>query len=132
MMNYNDKVNSERPRAKASVTLAEIAEFKLGKATIDIDRPVCQLLPRDGQSMIEMTLTPEAYEKWGYDKTWQWYGDTALIAAARSGKAEVVRYLLAEGLADPTLDTCVSEDNYESATKACEVGKLRHSWRSAK
>ena len=73
----------------------------------------------------------EVEEKWGYDKTWQWYGDTALIAAARSGKAEVVRYLLAEGLADPTLDTCVSEDNYESATKACEVGKLRHSWRSA-
>ena len=68
IMNYNDKVNSERPRAKASVTLAEIAEFKLGEATIDIDRPVCQLLPRDGQSMIEMTLTPEAYEKWGYDK----------------------------------------------------------------
>ena len=77
----------------------------------------------------------EVEEKWGYDKTFEWYNDTALIVAARHGRAEVVRYLLAEGLADPTLETSVNcnGDDYEmhSAQKACEWGKVRHSSRSA-
>ena len=29
----------------------------------------------------------EVEEKWGYDKSWEWFGDTALIAAARQGEA---------------------------------------------
>ena len=65
----------------------------------------------------------EVQEKWGYDKSWEWYGDTALIAAARRGHAEVVRYLLDKALADPTLVSCVNDDEMESAEKACEVGK---------
>ena len=28
----------------------------------------------------------EVQEKWGYDKSWEWHGDTALIAAARRGE----------------------------------------------
>ena len=65
----------------------------------------------------------EVQEKWGYDKSWEWYGDTALIAAARRGHAEVVRYLLDKALADPTLESCVTDDHFESAAKACEIGK---------
>ena len=45
----------------------------------------------------------EVQEKMGgYDKSWEWFGDTALIAAARACHVEVVNYLLMEG-ADPTL-----------------------------
>ena len=49
----------------------------------------------------------EVQEKWGYDKSWEWHGDTALIAAARHGHHDVVRLLLLRG-ADPTLivDLC--------------------------
>eukprot|EP00091_Calanus_sinicus_P025187 TRINITY_DN9463_c1_g1_i1.p1 TRINITY_DN9463_c1_g1~~TRINITY_DN9463_c1_g1_i1.p1 ORF type:complete len:191 (-),score=73.52 TRINITY_DN9463_c1_g1_i1:401-949(-) len=62
----------------------------------------------------------EVQEKMGgYDKSWEWFGDTALIAAARAGHVEVVKYLLVEG-ADPTLSSCPSDDEYETAEKAAE------------
>eukprot|EP00092_Neocalanus_flemingeri_P027586 GFUD01029929.1.p1 GENE.GFUD01029929.1~~GFUD01029929.1.p1 ORF type:complete len:362 (-),score=68.48 GFUD01029929.1:61-1146(-) len=61
----------------------------------------------------------EVQEKHGYDKSWEWFGDTALIAAARAGHVEVVKLLLLEG-ADVTLDSCPSDDNYETAEKAAE------------
>ena len=94
------------------------------------------LVEKTSGSLIERALLvnaaghwTEVEEKWGYDKTWQWYNDTALIAAARHGQAEVVRYLLAEGLADPTLQTsgnCNSDDfEMHSAQKACEWAKAR-------
>ena len=35
-----------------------------------------------------------------YDRSWEWNGDTALIAAARNAHSDVVRYLLADALAD--------------------------------
>jgi len=54
-----------------------------------------------------------------YEKSWDWYGDTALIAAARAGNVEVVKYLLYEG-ADPTLKSCPSDDQYETAQEAAE------------
>jgi len=55
----------------------------------------------------------------GYDKSWEWFGDTAIIAAARAGHVEVVQYLLMEG-ADPTLSSCPRCDGYETAQKAVE------------
>ena len=36
----------------------------------------------------------EVQEKYGYDKEWDWHGDTALIAAARAGHDQVVRIYL--------------------------------------
>jgi len=60
----------------------------------------------------------EVVEKMGgYDKTWDWFGDTALTASARAGHIEVVKYLLYEG-ADPTLEGCPTDDEYECPMKA--------------
>eukprot|EP00812_Abedinium_dasypus_P012475 NODE_5990_length_538_cov_279.581781.p1 GENE.NODE_5990_length_538_cov_279.581781~~NODE_5990_length_538_cov_279.581781.p1 ORF type:complete len:145 (+),score=42.59 NODE_5990_length_538_cov_279.581781:3-437(+) len=59
-------------------------------------------------------------EKWGYDKSWEWHGDTPLTAAARSGHVAVVKTLLLEG-ADPTLECCPSDDVYETPLKAAET-----------
>ena len=36
-------------------------------------------------------VVKEVEEKCGYDKEWDWYGDTALIASARAGHDEIVR-----------------------------------------
>ena len=68
VMNYNEKMAEEKPTAKSNVQLSDVAEFKLKGATIDIWRPVASILPRQGRSDIEMCLTPEAYDKWGYNK----------------------------------------------------------------
>eukprot|EP00929_Paragymnodinium_shiwhaense_P101380 TRINITY_DN64435_c0_g1_i1.p1 TRINITY_DN64435_c0_g1~~TRINITY_DN64435_c0_g1_i1.p1 ORF type:complete len:585 (+),score=50.24 TRINITY_DN64435_c0_g1_i1:28-1755(+) len=54
-------------------------------------------------------------EEGDYGKSWEWFGDTPLIAAARSGQHEVVRYLLRDCLADPTLESCPRCDVYETA-----------------
>lgn len=79
IMQYNDKVNAERPRARANVTLDDVAAFAVDEATIDIDKPVCQLLAPARLTQIAMKLTPTAYDKWGYDK---------LIAPPPSEKAK--------------------------------------------
>jgi len=69
----------------------------------------------------------EVQEKCGYDKSWTWFGDTALIAAARNGHFNVVKFLLLEG-ADPTLVSCPTDDQYENAVQAAEKSKrLGHS-----
>mmetsp|Transcript_45787 Transcript_45787/g.83934 ORF Transcript_45787/g.83934 Transcript_45787/m.83934 type:complete len:567 (+) Transcript_45787:49-1749(+) len=51
----------------------------------------------------------------GFEKSWEWFGDTALIAAARRGHWEIVYCLLRDGLADPTLESCPRDDLYETA-----------------
>ena len=66
----------------------------------------------------------EVEEKWGYDKSWEWFGDTALTAAARRGEAEIVRALLVAG-ADPTLQACPSSDVTETAVQAAETARTR-------
>lgn len=60
-------------------------------------------------------------KSWG-DKTWEWHGDTALIAAARGGHHAIVKYLLCEGLADPTLRSCPTEN---FSCKALDVAECR-------
>jgi hypothetical protein len=57
-------------------------------------------------------------DRYGGTKSWTWYSDTPLIAAARAGQPLVVRYLLHDVLADPTLQSCPSDDVYESALQA--------------
>ena len=61
----------------------------------------------------------EVQEKYGYDKQWDWFGDTALIAASRNCHLDVVKYLLLQG-ADPNLESCPYDDQYESAEKAAK------------
>lgn len=61
----------------------------------------------------------EVQEKSCYDKSWEWFGDTALISAARNGYFEIVKFLLLEG-ADPTLSSCPSDDEYETALQAVQ------------
>ena len=57
---------------------------------------VRKLLTGLGQcELAEARHWTEEEEKWGrYSRSWEWYGDTALAAAARFGKAAVVRALL--------------------------------------
>jgi hypothetical protein len=62
----------------------------------------------------------EAEEKWGYDKSWEWFGDTALHAASREGESACVRYLLEQG-ADPTLESMVREDTSETPAKSARL-----------
>ena len=64
---YNDKVNSERTGTKCNVTLETVSHFKIGGIVVDIFQPVCALLPQEGDTQIDVHLTPEAYAKWGYD-----------------------------------------------------------------
>ena len=61
----------------------------------------------------------EVEEKYGYDKTWDWHDDTPLIAAARGGHFEVVKYLLSVN-ADPTLESCHICDENMNAKQVAE------------
>ena len=84
VMDYNEKVNSERKGAKCKVTLeADVSDFKIGGRVIDIYDPVCALLAHKGETHIEMSLTPEAYAKWGYDNPKAIGGPEAANAAAK-------------------------------------------------
>ena len=58
------------------------------------------------------------------DTSLEWFGDTALIAAARQGEAGKVKALLLAG-ADPTLEACPHEYVYEDALKAAMKGFRR-------
>lgn len=61
----------------------------------------------------------ESEEKYGgYTKSWTWYGDTALIAAARLGHDRIVEALLQTAVCDPSLESCPSCDAYETALQA--------------
>ena len=61
----------------------------------------------------------EVEEKWGYDKSWEWFGSTAITAAARRGEVAMVKALLVAG-ADPTLVGCHTDDVHQNAVKAAE------------
>ena len=69
----------------------------------------------------------ETEEKWGYDKSWEWHGETPLLAACRNRHVEVVHYLLTNE-ADPTLEGCISCDVTESPISAVnkEVNSLNN------
>lgn len=66
----------------------------------------------------------EVEEKMGYDKSWDWYDDTPLIAASREGHFDVVKYLVSHE-ADPTLESCHRCDVYETALKAANDTLLK-------
>lgn len=66
----------------------------------------------------------EVEDKWGYDKSWDWNDDTALIAATRCGHASTVRLLLETGECDPTLECCPNNDTYENALQVAQKNKF--------
>lgn len=72
----------------------------------------------------------EVVEKMGYDKSWEWFDDTPLIAAARAGHFDIVKLLLMEG-ADPTLKSCHTDDVYETAEQAARSGNIINLLREA-
>ena len=61
----------------------------------------------------------EVEEKWGYDKTFEWHGPTALIKACSQKSHAVVHYLLSVG-ADPYLQAMVQCDQSENAWQAAK------------
>lgn len=65
----------------------------------------------------------EVQPSMGDTRSLEWFGETALIAAARGGHWEIVRFLLRDGLADPTLECCSEEGRFESALGRTEMSK---------
>ena len=97
------------------VTAASAGHLEIVKQIIE----GCQSDQKAGTLNAARKWTEVQEKMGGYDKSWEWFGDTALIAAARACHVEVVNYLLVEG-ADPTLSSCPSYDEYETAQKAAE------------
>jgi len=64
----------------------------------------------------------EVQEKWGYDKSWEWFHSTAITVAARRGQLAMVKALLLAG-ADPTLEGCHTDDVYQNAVQAAEYSR---------
>ena len=61
----------------------------------------------------------EQKDNWGRPgKEWTWHGDTPLIAAARVGRAEVVRMLLLAGAKLTDQSSCEHEDEHWTSTEA--------------
>ena len=79
------------------------------------------------QFVNDSRVRKEVQEKYGYDKTWDWYDDTALIASARLGNVEIVKLLLLTGVCDPTLKSCPDEHVYENAYEAVTNAKDQNS-----
>ena len=53
----------------------------------------------------------------GYKKSWDWRGDTALMAAAKAGNGEAVRLLLAAGAKNQHV-CCYQDDCYDNSAEA--------------
>ena len=68
------------------------------------------------QALNASRIRTEVVEKYGYDKSWEWYDDTALHRAIRKGNDKAVKLLLEAG-ADPTLETGHEDDEYPDALK---------------
>jgi len=64
----------------------------------------------------------EVEEKWGYDKSWEWFDSTAITVAARRGELAMVKALLLAG-ADPTLVGCHTDNENENSAQAAESAK---------
>jgi len=110
------------PKDESDSSLVQGVKF----GNIDYVKWILDGLPDSGPERVS-TLNgarkwTEVQKKWGYDNDWTWFGDTALIAAARLGNLEMVRLLLL-AKADPFLESCPSGDKYETALKAAETVK---------
>jgi len=66
----------------------------------------------------------EVDDKMFYDKTYEWFGNTALIEASQHGHIDIVRELLLNG-ADPAITACPKEDKHHTAIKAA-VNASKH------
>ena len=77
-----------------------------------------------GSDLNERQRWTEVTEKMGYDKSWEWFGDSALIAAARRGHVEIVAELLLNQ-ADPMLESCPYDDIYVNALGVAKKDKIK-------
>jgi len=67
------------------------------------------------------------YKASGFVKTYNWYDMTAVTAAALFGYDDVLYCLLSEGLADPTLIGCPTDNTYFNAFEAHKRGAAKAS-----
>eukprot|EP00928_Gymnodinium_smaydae_P100176 TRINITY_DN9767_c0_g2_i1.p1 TRINITY_DN9767_c0_g2~~TRINITY_DN9767_c0_g2_i1.p1 ORF type:complete len:875 (+),score=95.82 TRINITY_DN9767_c0_g2_i1:185-2626(+) len=115
------ELTSYTPKAAESKAAALVAYAKAG----NLEAVRNELAKHSGDTkMITAVVNTaktwtESEEKYGgYTKSWTWYGDTALIAAARLGHDTIVQELLHTGVCDPSLESCPSCDAYETALQA--------------
>ena len=117
---YNDVMimsDSSLVKSAAAGDLADVVKIVEGTKPASAERAVLVNKARRWVEVYDNMRSPFNRDR---------YGDTALIAAARHGHADVVRFLLAEGLADPTLESMV-EDDYctQNAHAVCEFSRLK-------
>eukprot|EP01084_Bolivina_argentea_P121354 215044_1 len=72
---------------------------------------------KNGKDLNKRQRWTEVQEKFGYDKSWEWYGNSALIEASQRGFTDIVKVLLLNG-ANPILESCPTEDVHHTALKA--------------
>ena len=115
---HGDRNDSSLVESAAAGDLDKVVEIVEGTAPDSAERAVLVNKARPWD---------ETGVECGYPRMWWWFGDTALIAAARHGHADVVRFLLAEGLADPTLESKLEDRSYsfpaQTARQACESSR---------
>ena len=81
---------------------------------------ITAILDNDNSQINERRMRKEIDERYGYDKEWSWWDDTALITAARSGHTMAVNLLL-ERKADPLLESCPVDDMHINAATAVKM-----------
>eukprot|EP01084_Bolivina_argentea_P153984 268452_1 len=73
----------------------------------------------NGMDLDKRQRWTEVQEKYGYDKSWEWFNNSALIVAAQNGYLAIVKQLLLNQ-ADPMLESCWTDDEYHTALKAAQ------------
>eukprot|EP01083_Nonionella_stella_P030859 84564_1 len=72
-----------------------------------------------GRDLDKRRRWTEVEVKWGYNKDWEWFGDSALIVATKHQSVDIVKELLLNQ-ADPMLKSCPSDDVYNTALEVAQ------------
>ena len=95
------------------------------KAARDGDLNTIKTLIANKVDLDERQRWTEVVGKYGYDKSWEWFNNSALIEASWRGHIEIVRQLLLAG-ADPMLKSCYTDDEYHTAIGAANSSRFKN------